>query len=71
MAAATLRSVLRRNSLLPLFETCHLRDLLFFSSSVGAAAAAYGGTMSPDSPLHGGIPRELLRVLPLRGSQVL
>ncbi|CAL9180439.1 unnamed protein product [Musa hybrid cultivar] len=48
MAAATLRSVLRRNSLLPLFETCHLRDLLFFSSSVDRAAAAVGGTMSPD-----------------------
>ncbi|XP_064985892.1 transcription termination factor MTERF15, mitochondrial-like isoform X1 [Musa acuminata AAA Group] len=50
MAAATLRSVLRRNSLLPLFETCHLRDLLFFSSSVDRAAAAVGGTMSPDPP---------------------
>nr|XP_018675044.1 PREDICTED: transcription termination factor MTERF15, mitochondrial-like isoform X2 [Musa acuminata subsp. malaccensis] len=48
MAAATLRSVLRRNSLLPLFETCHLRDLFFFSSSVDRAAAAVGGTMSPD-----------------------
>ncbi|CAL9771448.1 unnamed protein product, partial [Musa acuminata subsp. burmannicoides] len=47
MAAATLRSVLRRNILLPLFETCRLRDLLFFSSSVNAAATV-GGTMSPD-----------------------
>ncbi|XP_009380832.2 transcription termination factor MTERF15, mitochondrial-like [Musa acuminata AAA Group] len=47
MAAATLRSVLRRNSLLPLFETTRLRDLLFFSSSVDAAAAV-GGTISPD-----------------------
>ncbi|RWW11501.1 hypothetical protein GW17_00024878 [Ensete ventricosum] len=47
MAAATLRSVLRRNSLLPLFETCRLRDLLFFSSSVDAAAAV-GGTSSPN-----------------------
>ncbi|XP_064985932.1 transcription termination factor MTERF6, chloroplastic/mitochondrial-like [Musa acuminata AAA Group] len=47
MAAATLRSVLRRNSLLPLFETTScLRDL-FFSSSVDAAAAV-GGTISPD-----------------------
>ncbi|THU42894.1 hypothetical protein C4D60_Mb00t08800 [Musa balbisiana] len=46
MAAATLRSVLRRNSLLPLFETCRLRDLLFFSSSVDPAAV--GGTISPD-----------------------
>ena len=33
MAAATLRSVLRRNSLLPLFETRSLRGLFFFSSS--------------------------------------
>nr|XP_009381810.1 PREDICTED: transcription termination factor MTERF2, chloroplastic-like [Musa acuminata subsp. malaccensis] len=48
MAAATLRSVLRRNRLLPLFETCHLRDRLFFSSSVDAAAVTAGGTMSPD-----------------------
>nr|XP_018675020.1 PREDICTED: transcription termination factor MTERF15, mitochondrial-like isoform X1 [Musa acuminata subsp. malaccensis]XP_018675021.1 PREDICTED: transcription termination factor MTERF15, mitochondrial-like isoform X1 [Musa acuminata subsp. malaccensis] len=48
MAAATLRSVLRRNRLLPLFETCHLRDRLFFSSSVDAAAVTVGGTMSPD-----------------------
>ncbi|URE46662.1 mTERF family protein [Musa troglodytarum] len=47
MAAATLRSVLRRSNLLPLFETRRLRDLLFFSSSVDAAAAV-GGTMSPD-----------------------
>ncbi|XP_065028569.1 uncharacterized protein LOC135585230 isoform X3 [Musa acuminata AAA Group] len=47
MAAAPLRSVLRRNGLLPLFETCRLRDLLFFSSSVDAAAAV-GGTISPD-----------------------
>ncbi|THU52680.1 hypothetical protein C4D60_Mb10t06480 [Musa balbisiana] len=46
MAAATLRSVLRRNSLLPLFETCRLRDLLFFSSSVDPAAV--GGNISPD-----------------------
>ncbi|CAL9101471.1 unnamed protein product [Musa textilis] len=46
MAAATLRSVLRRKSLLPLFETCRLRDILFFSSSVDAAAAV-GGTISP------------------------
>ncbi|THU52684.1 hypothetical protein C4D60_Mb10t06520 [Musa balbisiana] len=48
LAAATLRSVLRRNRLLPLFETCHLRDRLFFSSSVDAAAVTVGGTMSPD-----------------------
>ncbi|XP_064986953.1 uncharacterized protein LOC135625793 [Musa acuminata AAA Group] len=48
MAAATLRSVLRRNCLLPLFETCHLRDRRFFSSSVDAAAVTVGGTMSPD-----------------------
>uniref|UniRef100_A0A804KZT1 Mitochondrial transcription termination factor family protein n=1 Tax=Musa acuminata subsp. malaccensis TaxID=214687 RepID=A0A804KZT1_MUSAM len=48
MAAATLRSVLRRNRLLPLFETCRLRDRLFFSSSVDAAAVTVGGTMSPD-----------------------
>ncbi|XP_064985929.1 transcription termination factor MTERF15, mitochondrial-like [Musa acuminata AAA Group] len=48
MAAATLRSVLRRNRLLPLFETCRLRDRLFFSSSVNAAAVTVGGTMSPD-----------------------
>nr|XP_018675024.1 PREDICTED: transcription termination factor MTERF6, chloroplastic/mitochondrial-like isoform X1 [Musa acuminata subsp. malaccensis] len=48
MAAPTLRSVLRRNRLLPLFETCHLRDRLFFSSSVDAAAVTVGGTMSPD-----------------------
>ncbi|URE49641.1 mTERF family protein [Musa troglodytarum] len=47
MAAATLRSVLRRKSLLPLFETCRLRDILFFSSSVDAAAAV-GGTISPN-----------------------
>ncbi|CAL9180472.1 unnamed protein product [Musa hybrid cultivar] len=47
MAAATLRSVLRRNSLLPLFETCRLRDLFFFSSSVDPAAAV-GVTISPD-----------------------
>ncbi|XP_064944067.1 transcription termination factor MTERF15, mitochondrial-like [Musa acuminata AAA Group] len=47
MAAATLRSVLRRNSLLPLFDTHRLRDLLFFSSSVDLAAAV-GGTISPD-----------------------
>nr|XP_009380778.1 PREDICTED: uncharacterized protein LOC103969082 [Musa acuminata subsp. malaccensis]XP_018675042.1 PREDICTED: uncharacterized protein LOC103969082 [Musa acuminata subsp. malaccensis] len=48
MAAAPLRSVLqRRNGLLPLFETCRLRDLLFFSSSVDPAAAV-GGTISPD-----------------------
>ncbi|CAL9059553.1 unnamed protein product, partial [Musa banksii] len=47
-AAAPLRSVLqRRNGLLPLFETCRLRDLLFFSSSVDPAAAV-GGTISPD-----------------------
>ncbi|RZS22204.1 hypothetical protein BHM03_00054948, partial [Ensete ventricosum] len=37
----------RRNSLLPLFETCRLRYLLFFSSSVDAAAAV-GGTISPE-----------------------
>ncbi|CAL9059516.1 unnamed protein product, partial [Musa banksii] len=48
MAAATLRSVLRRNRLLTLFETCHLRDRLFFSSSVNAAAVTVGGTISPD-----------------------
>ncbi|CAL9180476.1 unnamed protein product [Musa hybrid cultivar] len=48
MAAATLRSVLRRNRLLLLFETCHLRDRLFLSSSVDAAAVTVGGTMSPD-----------------------
>ncbi|THU52681.1 hypothetical protein C4D60_Mb10t06490 [Musa balbisiana] len=48
MTAAPLRSVLRRNGLLPLFETCRLRGLLFFSSSVGAAAVAVGGTTSPD-----------------------
>nr|XP_018674872.1 PREDICTED: transcription termination factor MTERF6, chloroplastic/mitochondrial-like isoform X2 [Musa acuminata subsp. malaccensis] len=47
MATATLRSVLRRNGLLPLFETHRLRDLLFFSSSVDPAAAV-GGTISPD-----------------------
>ncbi|RWW65186.1 hypothetical protein BHE74_00027528 [Ensete ventricosum] len=47
MAAATLRSVLRRNSLLPLFETRRLGHLLFFSSSVDPAAAV-GGTISPD-----------------------
>ncbi|THU52679.1 hypothetical protein C4D60_Mb10t06470 [Musa balbisiana] len=47
MAAATLHCVLRRNSLLPLFETRRLRDLLFFSSSVDRAAAV-GGTISPD-----------------------
>ncbi|XP_064985937.1 uncharacterized protein LOC135625288 [Musa acuminata AAA Group] len=47
MAAATLRSALRRNSLLPLFETCRLVDILFFSSSVNDAAAV-GGTISPD-----------------------
>ncbi|CAL9200017.1 uncharacterized protein LOC135596144 [Musa acuminata AAA Group] len=47
MAAATLRTVLRRNSLLPLFETCRLRDLFFFSSSVDLAAAV-GVTTSPD-----------------------
>ncbi|THU52683.1 hypothetical protein C4D60_Mb10t06510 [Musa balbisiana] len=47
MAAATLRSVLRRNSLLPLFQTCRLRDLFFFSSSVDPAAAV-GVTTSPD-----------------------
>uniref|UniRef100_A0A804KZT8 Uncharacterized protein n=1 Tax=Musa acuminata subsp. malaccensis TaxID=214687 RepID=A0A804KZT8_MUSAM len=47
MAAATLRSVLRRNSLLPLFETHRLRDLFYFSSSVDPAAAV-GGTISPD-----------------------
>ncbi|RWW55156.1 hypothetical protein BHE74_00038221 [Ensete ventricosum] len=39
---AVLRSVLRRNSLLPLFETCRLRYLLFFSSTVDAAAAVEG-----------------------------
>ncbi|URE49645.1 mTERF family protein, partial [Musa troglodytarum] len=33
-------------SLLPLFETCRLRDILFFSFSVDAAAAV-GGTISP------------------------
>ncbi|RRT53597.1 hypothetical protein B296_00012287 [Ensete ventricosum] len=48
MAAAPLRSALRRNSLLPLFETCRLRYLVFFSSSVDAAAAAVGGTISPE-----------------------
>ncbi|THU52674.1 hypothetical protein C4D60_Mb10t06420 [Musa balbisiana] len=48
MAAAALLSVLRRNRLLPLFETCHLRDRLFFSSSVDAAAVTVGGTLSPD-----------------------
>nr|XP_009380807.1 PREDICTED: uncharacterized protein LOC103969102 [Musa acuminata subsp. malaccensis] len=48
MAAARLRTGLRRNSLLPLFETCHLPDRLFFSSSVHAAAVTVGGTMSPD-----------------------
>ncbi|CAL9771466.1 unnamed protein product [Musa acuminata subsp. burmannicoides] len=48
MAAARLRTGLRRNSLLPLFETCHLPDRLFFSSSVDAAAVTVGGTMSPD-----------------------
>ncbi|CAL9122751.1 unnamed protein product [Musa acuminata var. zebrina] len=48
MAAATLRSVRRRNRLLTLFETCHLRDRLFFSSSVNAAAVTVGGTISPD-----------------------
>nr|XP_018674865.1 PREDICTED: uncharacterized protein LOC103969889 [Musa acuminata subsp. malaccensis]XP_018674866.1 PREDICTED: uncharacterized protein LOC103969889 [Musa acuminata subsp. malaccensis] len=47
MAAARLRTGLRRNSLLPLFETCRLRDLHFFSSSAGSAAAV-GGTISPD-----------------------
>ncbi|CAL9122857.1 unnamed protein product [Musa acuminata var. zebrina] len=47
MAAATVRSTLRRNSLLPFFETCRLRDILFFSSSVNTAAAV-GGTISPD-----------------------
>ncbi|XP_064985936.1 uncharacterized protein LOC135585724 [Musa acuminata AAA Group] len=47
MAAATLRSVLRRNSLLPLFETYRLRDLFFFSSSVDLPAAV-GVTTSPD-----------------------
>ncbi|XP_064986715.1 uncharacterized protein LOC135625612 [Musa acuminata AAA Group] len=47
MAAATLRSALRRNSFLPLFETCRLLDILFFSSSVNDAAAV-GGTISPD-----------------------
>ncbi|THU52689.1 hypothetical protein C4D60_Mb10t06570 [Musa balbisiana] len=47
MAAALLRSVLRRNGLLPSFETYRLRDLLFFSSSVDTAAAV-GGTISPD-----------------------
>ncbi|XP_064944104.1 transcription termination factor MTERF6, chloroplastic/mitochondrial-like isoform X2 [Musa acuminata AAA Group] len=47
MAAATFRSVLHRNRLLPLFETCCLRHLLFFSSSVDDAAAV-AGTMSPD-----------------------
>ncbi|RRT56985.1 hypothetical protein B296_00019036 [Ensete ventricosum] len=43
-------SALRRNSLLPLFETCRLRYLLFFSSSSSsvAAAAAVGGTISPE-----------------------
>ncbi|RWV94737.1 hypothetical protein GW17_00042701 [Ensete ventricosum] len=44
MAAATLRSALRRNRLLTLFETRRLRDLLFFSSSVDHS----GGTISPD-----------------------
>ncbi|XP_064987178.1 uncharacterized protein LOC135625950 [Musa acuminata AAA Group] len=48
MAAATLRSVLRRNSLLPLFETCRVRDLFFFSSSSVDPAAAVGVTTSPD-----------------------
>uniref|UniRef100_A0A804KZU8 Mitochondrial transcription termination factor family protein n=1 Tax=Musa acuminata subsp. malaccensis TaxID=214687 RepID=A0A804KZU8_MUSAM len=47
MAAARLRTGLRRNCLLPLFETYRLRDLLFFSSSVGSIAAV-GGTISPD-----------------------
>ncbi|THU52692.1 hypothetical protein C4D60_Mb10t06600 [Musa balbisiana] len=47
MAAATLSSVLRRNSFLPLFETRRLGDLLFFSSSVDHAAAV-GVTISPD-----------------------
>ncbi|URE49639.1 mTERF family protein [Musa troglodytarum] len=47
MAVATLRSVLRCEILLPLFETCRLRDLLCFSSSVDAAAAVCG-TASPD-----------------------
>ncbi|RRT38166.1 hypothetical protein B296_00054874 [Ensete ventricosum] len=42
-----LRSGLRRNSLLPLFQTCRLRYLLFSSSSVDAAAAV-GGTISPE-----------------------
>ncbi|RWW52840.1 hypothetical protein BHE74_00040718 [Ensete ventricosum] len=40
-----LGSALRRNSLLPLFETCRLRCLLFFSSSVDAVVAV-GGTIS-------------------------
>ncbi|XP_064944107.1 uncharacterized protein LOC103969102 [Musa acuminata AAA Group] len=48
MAAARLRTGLRRNSPLPLFETCHLPDRLFFSSSVDAATVTVGGTMSPD-----------------------
>ncbi|XP_064941415.1 uncharacterized protein LOC135594834 [Musa acuminata AAA Group] len=47
MVAVTLRSILRRNSLLPLFETCRLRDLLFFSSSVDIAFVVCG-TTSPD-----------------------
>ncbi|RWW44249.1 hypothetical protein BHE74_00050013 [Ensete ventricosum] len=42
-----LRSGLRRNILLPLFETCRLRYLLFSSSSVESAAAV-GGTISPE-----------------------
>ncbi|RRT61699.1 hypothetical protein B296_00039424, partial [Ensete ventricosum] len=45
MAAAMLCSSLRRNSLLPLFETCRLRCLVFFSSSVDAVVAV-GGTIS-------------------------
>ncbi|RWV90046.1 hypothetical protein GW17_00047779 [Ensete ventricosum] len=47
MAAATLRSGLRRNRLLPFSETSRLQDLLLFSSSVDAAAAV-GGTKSPN-----------------------
>ncbi|RWW03424.1 hypothetical protein GW17_00033415 [Ensete ventricosum] len=42
------RSVLRRNSLLSLFETCCRQYLLFSSSSVDGAAAAVGGTISPE-----------------------
>ncbi|XP_064986950.1 uncharacterized protein LOC135625791 [Musa acuminata AAA Group] len=68
MAAATRRSVLRRNSLLPLFETCRLRDLFFFSSSVDPAAAV-GVTISPDPNFMVEYLVNSCGLSPLRGSQ--